>query len=199
MLMKRFGQDDRLTPEDVGARRRLSNLVKGWSHWAILTYDMEATRHFWENVLGMPLVASLVGDEDWTHGTKANFLHCFFELADGSAVAFFQFEEGAREERFEVSRDAYDLHIALGVEGMENLLSMKQRLLDNGVELVNEIDHGICYSIYTHDPNGMSVEFTTALPNSYEMMEVEAQKAHTIMDEWLALNARRKAEAGINA
>jgi glyoxylase I family protein len=197
MLMKPYYQDDSKNPTAPGAQRRLRNGIKGWSHYAIVTHDMEATRHFWEDVLGMPLVASLVGDEDWTHNKKSNFVHCFFELADGSGVAFFQFADGARDEKFQITRDAYELHIALGVDGKERLMEYKDRLEEAGVEVVNEIDHGICHSIYMHDPNGMSVELTTALPTSYDMMEREVSCAHATLGKWLEDDSKRKAARAV--
>jgi catechol 2,3-dioxygenase-like lactoylglutathione lyase family enzyme len=199
MLMKPYNQDDSKNPDALGAKRRMANGIKGWSHYAIVTHDMEATRHFWEDLLGMPLVASLVGDEDWTHNKKSNFVHCFFELGDGSGVAFFQFAEGAREEKFQITRDAYELHLALGVDGKDRLMEYKKRLEASGVELVNEIDHGICHSIYMHDPNGMSVELTTALPGSYEAMEEQAKIAHSTLKTWLREDSERTARSTATA
>ncbi len=47
------------------------------------------------------------------------------------------------------------------------------------------IDHGYCYSIYMHDPNGMQVELTTRVPETDEIMERHAKTAHEDLRKWL--------------
>ena len=57
-------------------------------HTAYVTKDMEATRHFYEDVLGFPLVATWC-EKDILFGKERTYIHCFFGIADGSAQAFF--------------------------------------------------------------------------------------------------------------
>jgi len=59
---------------------------------------MEAVRRFYEDFLGLPMVTSLVADFDVVTKAKSNYIHCFFQLADGSCIAFFQFEGGFRHD-----------------------------------------------------------------------------------------------------
>jgi catechol-2,3-dioxygenase len=49
-----------------------------------------------------------------------------------------------------------------------------------------ETDHGYCYSIYFHDPNGMQVELTTRVPQTAEMMGAAGKTAHATLRSWLA-------------
>jgi catechol 2,3-dioxygenase-like lactoylglutathione lyase family enzyme len=58
---------------------------------AVRTDDMEATRRFYEDVLGMPMVAAMKESMDSTNGRKTPFLHCFFEIGDGGSLAFSNF------------------------------------------------------------------------------------------------------------
>ena len=61
-------------------------------HNAYVTKDMEATRKFYEDVIGLPLIATW-SEADELFGALRVYCHCFFGLGDGSALAFFQFEK----------------------------------------------------------------------------------------------------------
>ncbi len=61
-------------------------LKSGVHHVAYACRDAEATRHFYEDILGFPLVhteVTQVPDSD------SNFRHLFFDLGDGTCIAFF--------------------------------------------------------------------------------------------------------------
>src|SRR5262245_15567462 len=59
-------------------------------HAAWVTRDSEATRHFYEDVLGLPLVATWVERSPMPSGATREYVHTFFAFADGGALAFFQ-------------------------------------------------------------------------------------------------------------
>ena len=67
-------------------------------HTAFVTNDQEATRAFYEDVLGFPLLATW-SEADELFGAVRVYCHTFFGLADGSAVAFFQFAEETESRR----------------------------------------------------------------------------------------------------
>src|SRR5262249_59368894 len=86
-------------------------------HYAFPTKDQEATRAFYEDVIGLPLVATwseaepLAGSE-----SRSEYCHTFFELSDGSAIAFFQFADPADQARFDPDYiPTHFRHIALNV------------------------------------------------------------------------------------
>jgi glyoxylase I family protein len=59
-------------------------------HAAWITRDQEATRHFYEDIVGIPLVAT------WNEKSPANgreYCHTFFAMGDGGALAFFQYAD----------------------------------------------------------------------------------------------------------
>ena len=59
-------------------------------HHAFVVADQERTRQFYEDVIGLPLV------ETWCEtADDSDFCHTFYELADGSCLAFFQFADPA--------------------------------------------------------------------------------------------------------
>jgi len=65
-------------------------------HNAFVVKDHEVNRRFFEDLLGMPLVATwceknVIAEVE----REVEFCHTFFALADGGALAFFQFADEA--------------------------------------------------------------------------------------------------------
>ena len=148
--------------------------VRQFHHHAFRTADMEATRAFYEDILGCPLIGTFVETTDPVTEEPSNYIHCFFEFADGTALAFFQFQEGLyKPSAIQGNQDPFDHHIALEVDGKDTVFEYRDRLEAAGYEYML-IDHGYCYSIYMHDPNGMQVELTTKVPETVEIMERHA-------------------------
>ena len=63
-------------------------------HNAFVTEDQEATRAFYEDLIGLPLVATWTEVEE-LFGEERTYCHTFYGLGDGSALAFFQFADPA--------------------------------------------------------------------------------------------------------
>ena len=61
-------------------------------HNAYVSKDLEATRKFYEDVIGLPLLATWC-EKDVLFGAERTYCHCFFGLGDGGALAFFQFAD----------------------------------------------------------------------------------------------------------
>ena len=68
-------------------------------HTAYVAKDLEATRRFYEDIIGMPLVATWC-EVDELFGAERVYCHLFFELADGGALAFFSFAKPEDQELF---------------------------------------------------------------------------------------------------
>src|SRR5882672_9015879 len=99
--------------------RRSRNSIRRLHHHAIRTDDMEATRHFYEDILGMPLVSAFRETRDPTTGRETPFLHCFFEMGDGGCLAFFQFLPDARGPAPKLPQDGIDHHLAVSVPAFD--------------------------------------------------------------------------------
>ncbi|MCK8681848.1 VOC family protein [Pseudomonas umsongensis] len=168
--------------------RRKSNRVGKLHHHAFMVKDMEETRHFYEDILGMPLIGTWVERTNPVTGQPDNYVHTFFELNDGSCLAFFQFKSQTACYEHSVNRfeniNPFAHHIALTVDGKDAVLNFKRRLNEAGIEAV-ETDHGYCYSIYFYDPNGLQVELTTLVPQTEELMGAAAATAHKTLAEWM--------------
>ncbi len=181
-------QVNRSNVADKIVLRRQNNRVGQLHHHAYMAKDMEATRHFYEDILGMPLVGTWVERINPVTGKPDNYVHTFFELSDGSCLAFFQFKSGTASLEQSVNKfvdvNPFAHHIALTVEGKDTVLYFKDRLAQAGIPAF-ETDHGYCYSIYFHDPNGMQVELTTLVPETDELMSQASETAHETLARWL--------------
>lgn len=177
------------SPSSHTIARRKANRVGNLHHHAFLAKDMEATRSFYEDILEMPLVGTWVERVNPVTGQPDNYVHTFFELADGSCLAFFQFKSPDSSLEASINRfvniNPFAHHIALTVDGEDEIHYFKSRLVEAGIG-VFETDHGYCHSIYFHDPNGMQVELTTLVPESQQMMEDAADCAHEMLRKWLS-------------
>lgn len=154
-------------------------------HNAYVTTDLEATRHFYEDVIGLPLTATWAEVDELPDRTRV-YCHTFFELADGSALAFFQFAntEGEIPPVFQASNS---VHLALNCDS-ETQKGIHERLRANGYT-DNEIvirDHGYCDSLYVRDPNGLRLEFTVDRPDMPQISEKKRATAHEDLAKWLA-------------
>src|SRR3954462_8060234 len=85
-------------------------------HTAYVTKDLERTRAFYEDLIGLPLVATW-RESDELFGEVRTYCHCFFELEDGSALAFFQFVSERDQALFgpELPSSPF-VHVALNVD-----------------------------------------------------------------------------------
>lgn len=164
---------------------RATNKIRRLHHFAIGTKDMEKTRHFYEDILGLKHTQTWKEEFPDPKDGMRHYMHCFFELGDGSALAFFQFAKGERRDPEALPRDVFDHHIALNVDNKDELLALKAKY--DAAGLRNTImDHGYCYSLYTRDPNGMLVEIATDPPGTEPLFEDKARTAKDDLKAWLS-------------
>lgn len=162
-------------------------LPKRLHHTAYVTKDLEATRAFYEDLIGLPLVATW-SEQDELFGAVRTYCHCFFGLADGSALAFFQFANKEDQDLFDPELIPSPFrHIALHVDA-ETQAAIEKRVSDAGwlPEQTFTLEHGYCRSFYTTDPNGMILEFTVDAPGADKINEDRHHDAHEVLQRWLA-------------
>ncbi len=131
----------------------MSTAIQGLHHAAYRCRDSAATRAFYEDFLELPLVEAFPIETTAT-GRETRVLHTFYQMADGSCVAFFEAPDQAFE--FKAQHD-FDLHIALRVD-YPTLERMFAKGKAAGIETRGVSDHGFIHSIYFRDPNGYVVE-----------------------------------------
>ena len=156
-------------------------MIKGLHHSAYRCRDSEETRKFYEDFLGLKLVGSLEIKETKT-ARRTEVLHTFFQMADGSCLAFFEAPDMPFD--FKAQND-FDLHIALEVDE-PTLLTMFAKGKERGIETRGIADHGMVHSIYFRDPNGYVVELTAKMAGHDAMMDPATNRAREILDQWQA-------------
>jgi catechol 2,3-dioxygenase-like lactoylglutathione lyase family enzyme len=136
--------------------------TRGLNHIDLATKDMEATRAFYEGVLGFPLVrADLV-----EIGSRGRMKHYFFDVGNGQLIGFMSGEEvrgyptdfdSGINRGLGLAQGVY--HFAFDTETENDLERIKHHLVAHGVEVRGPVDHeGWSKSIYFCDPNGLQLE-----------------------------------------
>ncbi|PYM14014.1 MAG: VOC family protein [Candidatus Rokuibacteriota bacterium] len=149
-------------------------------HAAWVTRDSEATRHFYEDILGLPLVATWAERAPMAGGAMREYVHTFFAFADGGALAFFQHADQA-ERPIDLNSPG---HLAFECDA-ETQRGIKERLEAAGYAL-RVTDHGYCVSLYVTDPNNLRLEFTVDHPELDRINARQRQHAHEDLERWLA-------------
>lgn len=154
-------------------------MIKRLHHNAYRCRDSEETRKFYEDFLGLRLAGALAIAETTT-GRPTSVLHTFYEMDDGSYLAFFEAPD--RPFEFKKQHD-FDLHIALEVD-RDTVTEMFKRGKKAGIETRGVSDHGFIESIYFRDPNGYVIELTAKLPGHDVKMNPAQNGARQILDDW---------------
>jgi catechol 2,3-dioxygenase-like lactoylglutathione lyase family enzyme len=169
----------------------LKELPQRLHHQAFAVRDQEVNRRFMEDVLGIPLTAT------WCErvfrpevGREVDYCHTFYEMADGGALAFFQFadDEAWEKNRAIVQEVGGSLHTAFKVS-QASFDELKARCEANGVAL-RVIDHGYCMSMYLKTPDGLKLEFTVDAPEAEKINAMRRLDAHSELARWMAGDRR---------
>ncbi|MBY0464719.1 MAG: VOC family protein [Burkholderiales bacterium] len=158
--------------------------VQQLHHYAYKARDAEETRHFYEDILGLPLYHIIQSDYVPSTGEYCPYTHFFFRLQDGSFIAFFDLGDDVKPEP-SPNTPLWVNHIAFRVNTVQELENTKARLQAHGVEVLGVTDHHIFKSIYFFDPNGIRLELAAQVANE-EQMAKDSTVAHARLNEWTA-------------
>lgn len=176
-------------PGKVSALRRLH-------HHAFPVADQEVTRQFMEDILGVPLKATWAEQSggrradpevaampaEWNiNEPGTHFCHTFYELADGGAIAYFQFD-GA--DKHLIGPTNIYSHIALETDEASQQ-AIHQRLLKAGIQH-HVINHGYVTSLYVTSPDGLLFEVCADPSYVEEIRQIRSASAHQDLRRWLS-------------
>lgn len=147
-------------------------------HVAYATRDVEATTHFYENLMGFPLVHTEVQamGEGWIR-------HVFYDIGGDESIAFFQFEGVGEKPGWTtdvsdgVGLPVWVNHCAFKATA-EKQEEVRAKMTAAGIDPIMEQDHGWCHSLYYGDPNGIMVELCRDTPG-FEPDPAEAKRLLT--------------------
>ena len=156
--------------------------IRGLHHFAWRCRDAEETRNFYEDLLRADRVPST--------GEEYPYVHLFFQMHDGSFIAFFDLGDDTASLP-SPNTPAWVNHIALRMDNIDDVVAAKKRLEKAGVDVVGVTDHGFVHSIYFFDPNGIRLELTAETLTEKEATDFRSH-AHAALDAWTAEKAARK-------
>ncbi len=179
--------------------------VYGLHHAAYRCSDAEQTRQFYEDKIGFPMSMALHIDFHPVTGEECKYLHVFFDISSHSDddtqsnyIAFFEVPDHPGddpEKLFKKNRDGFDLHFSMAVKDHDTLSAWHERLTGNGLEVIGPVRHGICSSIYFHDPDGYLLEFTAEDEAEQAEFDQHGRDARKHLAEWNARKAKLRAAA----
>jgi len=143
-------------------------------HTAYMTRDAAATVDFYTRVMGLEFCSALMDSRLPSTGEALPYFHIFFRLPDGSTVAFFECPGvPEREPATHIAHRVFN-HLALAVGSKDEVDQWRDWLDAQGVEPIGPIDHGIIYSVYFFDNNGLRTEITATLDPNWNLRSAEA-------------------------
>ena len=164
-------------------------MLSNFHHVAFRCRDADETTRFYTEVLGLKFSHAVSNDIVGSTKEFSPHVHIFFELDDGSNMAFFEVPLSPPAQK-DPNTPAWVEHVAFQVRDMDELKACQKRLDDNGVDYIGPVGHydAAQWSIYFFDPNGIRLEFN--LPAKTDPVQ-RAAHAQSVLDEW-----RQKKAAG---
>ena len=135
---------------------------KGFSHIGLSTHDLDATRDFYEKVLGFEVVRC-----DVIKIRQGGFIrHMFVDVGRDQLIAFMEpndipglpadFDTGINRG---LGIPGIFYHFAFEAGSVDALHAKRDELIGKGVGVTGIVDHDWAMSIYFSDPNGISLEY----------------------------------------
>ena len=161
-------------------------LCKKLHHAAFRCKDAAETVQFYTQVLGLKFSHAMGEDHVPSTGKYSPHIHIFFEMEDGSNIAFFECPQDLGEPS---GRDpqtpGWIQHFAFEVADMATLLQAQQDLQAKGLKVVGPTNHDdFISSIYFFDPSGHRLELTTRTCRDPVRMQSFVDEAPEVLAVW---------------
>ena len=160
-------------------------LCKRLHHAAYRCLDAKKTVQFYTDVLGLKFSHAMGEDHVPSTGVYSPHIHIFFEMEDGSCIAFFECPQDRGNVKDMESPD-WIQHFAFKVESLDVLYKAKSDLESRGISVVGPTNHdNFITAIYLFDPSGHRLELTvdTCDPSMYAIYEKEAPRVLALWDK----------------
>ena len=135
--------------------------IKGFSHIGLSTRDLDATREFYEGVLGFKVVRC-----DIIPKGDGHIRHMFFDIGRDHLIGFMEPNDvagipGDYDAGINRGLGLTDMyyHFAFEVGSPREIEAKRRELVGKGISVSAVTDHEWALSIYFKDPNGISLEY----------------------------------------
>ena len=126
-------------------------------HFSYKCKNINETIDFYCNILNLPYIHKIENDYVSSTGEYQPYKHIFFQLKDGSCIAFFDLYDN----KIKNNSPDWINHIAFNVDSLVDLNIAKYKLIENLIEVLGPIKQDdFITSIYFKDPNGLRIELT---------------------------------------
>ncbi|MQM31947.1 MAG: glyoxalase [Candidatus Accumulibacter phosphatis] len=151
-------------------------------HVAYRCIDAKQTVEWYGKYLGMDFVLAIAEDEVPSTKEPDPYMHIFLDAGGGNILAFFELPTQPAMDR-DRNTPAWTQHIAFEVGFLQELLSVKQNLEADGIDVLGVTDHTLFKSIYFVDPSGHRLELAFNTSTAEMMKRLDAVKWE-MLDEW---------------
>lgn len=137
---------------------------RGLSHINLATLDLEATRDFYESVLGFRVVGAAI----YKVKEGGRLRHMQFDIGKGQMLSFLEPNEvPGLPEDFPTDMNSHlglppnFYHLAFEAGNVQQLKAKRRELIEKNIAVTEIADHGWSQSIYFDDPvNGLKLEYS---------------------------------------
>lgn len=158
-------------------------LCKKLHHAAFRCKDARQTVMFYTEVLGLKFSHAMGEDHVPSTGAYSPHIHIFFEMEDGSSIAFFECPRDPGDVKDLVS-PGWIQHFAFEVDSVATVLQAKAALQARGLDVVGPTNHDdFITSIYFFDPSGHRLELTARTCGAERLQGFEAE-AWSVLELW---------------
>ncbi|MDP3085612.1 MAG: VOC family protein [Rubrivivax sp.] len=158
-------------------------LCKKLHHAAFRCKDARQTVMFYTEVLGLKFSHAMGEDHVPSTGAYSPHIHIFFEMEDGSSIAFFECPRDPGDMKDLASPD-WIQHFAFEVDSVATVLQAKTALQARGLDVVGPTNHDdFITSIYFFDPSGHRLELTARTCGAERLQGFEAE-AWSVLELW---------------
>ncbi len=152
-------------------------------HVAYRCKDAKETVEWYGKMLNMDFVLAIAEDQVPSTKEPDPYMHIFLDAGMGNVLAFFELPT-----KPEMGRDPntpeWVQHIAFKVKDRDELISYKDHLEANGIDVLGVTDHGMFHSIYFFDPSGHRVELACPDPQEEAMLAKADEVKWAMLEEW---------------
>lgn len=155
---------------------RASRTPVGVNHVVLNVRDMEASHHFWTDVVGLKQVGALRPRADMGPIPKMRF---YSGDHDGKLthhdVALVECPDLPPAEEWSLFGKPKAInHVAIAMPDRESWQAKLEELQAKGIKFQLRVNHGVTHSVYISDPNGYGVELLYELPREMWENDIDA-------------------------